>query len=462
MVDATKDTLSSYAYELSFSDLDDKTIHQVKRTLLDSIGCLIGGFNSKTAIIARKVAPKVTESPTSSIIGTTNNTSIDIAAFANAISIRYLDFNDSYFTPGGGHPSDMISASLAAGEYCRSSGKNIITSIALAYQVFCSISDVAPMLGGREWDQGLCVGMGAALSSGKLLSLSQEELGHSLSISIVPNLPLLATRVGELSLWKGCATAHPTKAWVLASILAKEGKEGPNEPFEGKNGLWEKLNVDTEKSGIINITSAISSQFEPFGITRTDFKFFPAQILTQAPTGLALEIEKLIDINEIKSIVIETYSNCVSTPESHPEKWDPKTRESADHSIPFMVASAFLYGDIGINSFTDEKIASQKIRDIISKLTIIENSSFTNKRPEESNCKMIVELNNGKIITKETSYPKGHSQNPLTDDELENKFTNLAETMISKQHAKTISSLIWDLENQKNITALLDALIIER
>ena len=87
MVDATKDTLSSYAYELSFSDLDDKTIHQVKRTLLDSIGCLIGGFNSKTAIIARKVAPKVTESPTSSIIGTTNNTSIDIAAFANAISI---------------------------------------------------------------------------------------------------------------------------------------------------------------------------------------------------------------------------------------------------------------------------------------------------------------------------------------------------------------------------------------
>ena len=259
MVDATKDTLSSYAYELSFSDLDDKTIHQVKRTLLDSIGCLIGGFNSKTAIIARKVAPKVTESPTSSIIGTTNNTSIDIAAFANAISIRYLDFNDSYFTPGGGHPSDMISASLAAGEYCRSSGKNIITSIALAYQVFCSISDVAPMLGGREWDQGLCVGMGAALSSGKLLSLSQEELGHSLSISIVPNLPLLATRVGELSLWKGCATAHATKAGVFASILAKEGMEGPYEPFEGKNGLWEKLNVETGKSGIINITSAISS-----------------------------------------------------------------------------------------------------------------------------------------------------------------------------------------------------------
>ena len=462
MVDATKDTLSSYAYELSFSDLDDKTIHQVKRTLLDSIGCLIGGFNSKTAIIARKVAPKVTESPTSSIIGTTNNTSIDIAAFANAISIRYLDFNDSYFTPGGGHPSDMISASLAAGEYCRSSGKNIITSIALAYQVFCSISDVAPMLGAREWDQGLCVGMGSALSSGKLLSLSQEELGHSLSISIVPNLPLLATRVGELSLWKGCATAHATKAGVFASILAKEGMEGPYEPFEGKNGLWEKLNVDTGKPEIINITSAISSQFEPFGITRTDFKFFPAQILTQAPTGLALEIEKLIDINEIKSIVIETYSNCVSTPESHPEKWDPKTRESADHSIPFMVASAFLYGDIGINSFTDEKITSQKIRDIISKLTIIENSSFTNKRPEESNCKMIVELINGKIITKETSYPKGHSQNPLTDDQLENKFTNLAETMISKQHAKTISSLIWDLENQKNITALLDTLIIER
>ena len=462
MVDVTKDTLSSYAYNLSFSDLDDKTVHQVKRTLFDSIGCLIGGFNSKTAIIARKVSPKVSEAPESRIIGTTNNTSIDIAAFANAIAIRYLDFNDSYFSPGGGHPSDMISASLAAGEYCGSSGKNIITSIALAYQVFCSVSDVAPMLGGREWDQGLSVGMGAALSSGKLLSLSQEELGHSLSISIVPNLPLLTTRVGELSLWKGCATAHATKAGVFASVLAKEGMEGPYEPFEGKNGLWEKLNIIPAKPEIISISSAMSAQFEPFGITKTDFKFFPAQILTQAPTGLALEIEKLININEIKSIQIETYSNCVSTPESHPEKWDPKTRESADHSIPFMVASAFLYGDIGINSFTDEKIASQEIRDIISKLTITENSLFTNKRPEESNCKMKVELISGEIITKETSYPKGHAKNPLTDDELTNKFMNLSEPIISKQQADKISSLIWDLENQKNLTALLDTLIIER
>ena len=462
MVDVTKDTLSSYAYNLSFSDLDDKTVHQVKRTLFDSIGCLIGGFNSKTAIIARKVSPKVSEAPESRIIGTTNNTSIDIAAFANAIAIRYLDFNDSYFSPGGGHPSDMISASLAAGEYCESSGKNIITSIALAYQVFCSVSDVAPMLGGREWDQGLSVGMGAALSSGKLLSLSQEELGHSLSISIVPNLPLLTTRVGELSLWKGCATAHATKAGVFASVLAKEGMEGPYEPFEGKNGLWEKLNIIPAKPEIISISSAMSAQFEPFGITKTDFKFFPAQILTQAPTGLALEIEKLININEIKSIQIETYSNCVSTPESHPEKWDPKTRESADHSIPFMVASAFLYGDIGINSFTDEKIASQEIRDIISKLTITENSLFTNKRPEESNCKMKVELISGEIITKETSYPKGHAKNPLTDDELTNKFMNLSEPIISKQQADKISSLIWDLENQKNLTALLDTLIIER
>ncbi|MBS96376.1 MAG: MmgE/PrpD family protein [SAR202 cluster bacterium] len=462
MVDATKDTLSSYAYDLSFSDLDGKTVHQVKRTLLDSIGCLLGGFNSKTAIIARKIAPKATESPISRVIGTANNTTIDVAAFANAVAIRYLDFNDSYFSPGGGHPSDMVSASLAAGEYQESTGKEIITSIALAYQVFCGISDVAPMLGGREWDQGLCVGIGAALSSGKLLGLSQEELGHSLSISLVPNLPLLATRVGELSLWKGCATANATKAGVFASVLAKEGMEGPYEPFEGKNGLWEKLNVTPTKPQIISISSAISARFEPFGITRTDFKFFPAQILTQAPTGLALEIEKLININEIKSIQIETYSNCVSTPESHPEKWDPRTRESADHSIPFMVASAFLYGDIGINSFTEERITSQEIRNIISKIKIIENPSFTNKRPEESNCKMRVELIGGEIITKETSYPKGHYKNPLTDDELTNKFTNLAETMISKEQSSKISTLIWDLENQKNLTTLLDALIIER
>jgi 2-methylcitrate dehydratase len=453
-LDTIKDTLASYAYELSFSDLEISTVHQVKRTIIDSIGCLIGGFYSDTATIARKIAPSVINSPATRILGTNNNSSLDMAAFANAVALRYLDFNDSFFSPGGGHPSDMIPASLAAGDYQNSSGREIILSIALAYQVFCSVSDIAPIFGSKQWDQGLCVGMGASLASGKLLGLSKEELGHSLSISIVPNLPLMATRSGELSMWKGCATAYATKAGVFAAMLAKEGMEGPYEPFEGRNGLWEKANIDFIDPKVLE------KQFIPFGITRTDFKFFPSQILTQAPTGLALELGEKLNVNDIKSIRIETYASCVSTPESHPEKWNPKTRESADHSIPFMVASALLYGEIGVNSFTRERIASEQIRSIISKLTIIENPSYTEKHPGQSNCKMQIELNDGQTSTSETSYPKGHSKNPLSDTELTDKFLNLTATVIKQEQAQKILSLIWEMETTKNLTELFDTLVI--
>jgi 2-methylcitrate dehydratase len=230
--------------------------------------------------------------------------------------------------------------------------------------------------------------------------------------------------------------------------------EGPYEPFEGKNGLWEKANIDFIDPIVLE------KQFIPFGITRTDFKFFPSQILTQAPTGLALELGEKLNVNDIKSIRIETYASCVSTPESHPEKWNPKTRESADHSIPFMVASALLYGEIGVNSFTRERIASEQIRSIISKLTIIENPSYTEKHPGQSNCKMQIELNDGQTSTSETSYPKGHSKNPLSDTELTDKFLNLTATVIKQEQAQKILSLIWEMETTKNLTELFDTLVI--
>ena len=248
--------------------------------------------------------------------------------------------------------------------------------------------------------------------------------------------------------------SNPTVSVLEERVAALEGGVGGLATASGMAALFLAIATLMGKGGHIVSSGSLyggshnlfSYTLPRFGITTTfvdprDFKAFDRAI---TPKTRLIYGEGLgnpgIEVLELKRISEIAHKN----------------------SIPFMVASAFLYGDIGINSFTDEKIASQKIRDIISKLTIIENSSFTNKRPEESNCKMIVELNNGKIITKETSYPKGHSQNPLTDDELENKFTNLAETMISKQHAKTISSLIWDLENQKNLTPLLDTLIIER
>ena len=176
-MDRTTEMLASYACRLSYKDLEPKTVHQVKRTLVDTMGCAMGGFVSEPAKIARGMASSVTSTTPSRVLGTNEFTSPDMAGFANGVMIRYLDCNDSYFSPGGGHPSDMIPAVLAMADPMIADGRNVITAIALAYEVFCRLSDQV-VAGDLGWDQGMFSVIGAACGAGKVLGLDHEQMGH--------------------------------------------------------------------------------------------------------------------------------------------------------------------------------------------------------------------------------------------------------------------------------------------
>ena len=237
-MDRTTEMLSAYACDLSYEDLSPEVVHQVKRTLVDTFGCAMGGYLSEPAKIARRLAGGITSTTPSRILGTEDYSSMDLAGFANGVMVRYLDFNDYYFSPGGGHPSDMIPAALAAADTINSDGRTLITAIVLAYEVFCRFSDE---VSSTNWDQGIFSVIGAACAAGKVLGLDRQEMANAISLAIVPNLPLRVTRTGELSMWKGCATASATRAAIFAAQLAGEGMAGPAEPFEGTAGLWQLI-----------------------------------------------------------------------------------------------------------------------------------------------------------------------------------------------------------------------------
>ena len=223
-MDKTTELLSSYAYGLSFDDLGPDVVHQVKRTVIDTLGCAMGGFSSQPAQIARDMALTVSSTTPSRILGTESYSSPDMAAFANGVMLRYLDCNDSYFSPGGGHPSDMIPAALALAGPMACDGPTLITSIVLAYEVFCRLSDQV-LAGDLGWDQGMFSVIGSTCAAGKVMRLDREQMGHAISLAVVPNLPLLVTRTGELSMWKGCAVASATKAGVFAAQMAGQGHD---------------------------------------------------------------------------------------------------------------------------------------------------------------------------------------------------------------------------------------------
>ena len=452
-MDRTTELLSSYACDLRFEDLSPQVVHQVERTLVDSLGCAIGGFSSEPAKIARTLASGVTSATPSRILGTKVTSAPDMASFANSVMLRYLDCNDSYFSPGGGHPSDMIPAALAMAGARDSDGQAVITAIALAYEVFCRLSDqvVASDLG---WDQGIFGVIGATCAAGKMMGLDKTQMGHAISLSVAPNLPLGVTRTGELSMWKGCATASATRAGVFSALLAEQGMTGPDEPFEGRRGLWEQANC----SGVS--LDVFGGGDEPFRILDTTFKSYPSQIHTQGPIGLALELNQQISAEDIHSILIRSYKGAVSTPDTEPEKWDPKTRETADHSIPYLVAVALQDGEISPATFTAQRIQDPALRTLINKTTIQEDMEFTQKYPGEYNCRIEISGSSGQILSAHTAFPKGNRFNPLSDSEVEAKFRNLASQELAESSCDRALELAWSLDKISNLDDLFDSLVV--
>ena len=452
-MDQTTQKLASYACGLTYEDLSPEAVHQVKRTLIDTLGCGIGGFLSEPGKIARKLASGVEGAVPARILGTTIYSVPDMAGFANGVMVRYLDCNDSYFSPGGGHPSDMIPAALAMADANGADGREIITSIALAYEVFCRISDQVANSG---WDQGIFSVVGATCAAGKIMGLDEEQMGHAIALGIVPNIPLRVTRTGELSMWKGCAAAAATRSGIFAAQLAEQGMAGPFEPFEGSRGVWESaIGYPVEIPSL-----ARGGNGDPFRITQTIFKFYPSQIHTQAPIGLAVELSSQIRPSDIESIRVHSYSGAVSSASSEPEKWDPKTRETADHSIPFLVAAALQDGAVTPTTFTNERIADPSIRTLLARMTIAEDPGFTARYPDEYNCRIDITTSSGQTLTAATAYPKGHGKNPLNDSEVSAKFRNLACPTITEQQCDKALGLLWDLENLDSMDEVFDSLVV--
>ena len=450
-MDKTTEILSSYACSLTYEDLSPQTVHQVKRTVVDTLGCAMGGYLSEPAKVARRLASSVSSTMPSRILGTEDYSSMDMAGFANGVMVRYLDCNDSYFSPGGGHPSDMIAAALAVGDTLSADGQTVITAVALAYEVFCRISDQVAESG---WDQGIFSVIGAACAAGQVMGLDQERMAHAISLAVVPNIPLRVTRMGELSMWKGCAAASATRAGIFAAQLAAEGMCGPLEPFEGRKGLWESAlgrRIDLSEFGGAN---------EPFRINQSTFKFYPSQIHTQSPIGLAIELHSQVNPSDIKSIHIDSYHSAVSSASTEPEKWDPKTRETADHSIPFLVAVGLLDGAVTPATFTAERISDPALRPLLGKMTIAEDAAFTAKYPSEYNCRIEITTNSGERKVAETSYPKGHRNNPLSDAEVSAKFQRLATPTLTDQQCEEALDVLWSLDNLTSLDNIFDALVV--
>ncbi len=454
-MDATARYLSDYAASLDYRDLPPDTVHEARRRILDSVGCALGGFAAEPCRIARDLAPALEGRGAARILGTGQSTTPDMASFANTAMIRYLDCNDSFVSPGGGHPSDMLPAVLAAAEVAGASGREVITALVLAYEIY---GQFAARFATREkgWDQGLFIGPASACAAGKAMGLRAERLAHAISMTTVSQVPLGQTRVGELSMWKGCATAMAVRNGVFAALLARGGMEGPPEPFEGRYGLFEQVTGELPLDGLGNADAGV-----PFKLAETSIKYFPVQIHTQAGAAMALELRDEFEPADVERIRIETYGVAVRNAAGEAEKWDPKTRETADHSLPYVVAVALTDGAVTPASFDEKRIGDPLLRPLMGKVEISEDAEATRNYPAQQQARMEIELRSGRRLTRAADYPKGHSRNPLSDSELERKFLGLTTGVLSRERQASLLERLWRFDEIENLDALFEAVRVE-
>ena len=447
--------LAEYASSLEYKDLSEDVIHEVKRRLIDSFGCALGAFESQPAQAARAMGKRGTSSDGSTLWGTAYQSTPDLAAFVNGVLVRYLDFNDTYLSKEPAHPSDNISSALAVAEREKTDGKALITAIVLGYEVQCRFCDAAS-LRSRGWDHVGYVSLASSILSSRLMNLEKEKIEDAIALSIVPNITLRQTRVGELSMWKGCAAANAARNGVFAASLAKEGMTGPSEIFEGEKGFFNQV------TGPFDLDiSAFGKKGKNFKILETYIKYYPSEYHSQAGVEAALKLRNKVKIGDIEEVNIETYDACVDIIAGEKEKWSPKTRETADHSLPYCVAVALYDGKVGLDQFSEERIQDSDLQSFLNKIKVKRNKEHNKQYPESFPCLIEIKSKSGEIFSETVSYPKGHPNNPLSDREVEEKFEILNEGRVKGDKVKKLFSNIWNLENLKDMKDLSALLLFD-
>jgi len=441
--------LADYAANLEFSQLDDKTIHEVRRRMVDSLACALGAYRADAVEVARRVAGQVSAEPGAGCLGGKAKTSPDLAAFVNGILFRYLDYNDTYLSLEPAHPSDNIAAVLAAAEAAGCSGRQIITATVLAYEIQCRLCDAASIRA-KGWDHVTYGAFSTAAAAAKLLGLTREKLVQALNLAGTPNITLRQTRAGELSAWKGCAFANASRNGLFAAMLAAEGLSGPAPIFEGEMGFFHQV------SGQFDLPQLGGINGEDFMINKTSIKFWPAEYHSQSAIHAALELrEQIPNTSAIQSIDIHSFDAAVDIIGKDPEKWQPKTRETADHSLPYCTAVALQDGDVTLESFSAERLCDRALLDLVAKIKIHRDAALTARYPRGIPNRLVVTLADGSQLTAENEFPRGHDQNPMSDDEVTQKFRRMAEGLLAPSIQERVLQTCWELENLEHTEQLL-------
>jgi 2-methylcitrate dehydratase len=442
---------AEYATRLRFEDLPPAVVHEAKRRFIDSFATAVGAMPADAFAIARRCALRVASDPGASLLGG-GRTSVEWATFVNGLLIRYLDFNDTYLSLEPAHPSDNLAAVLAVGEAVGAGGRDLITAAVLAYEIQCRLCDAAS-LRKHGFDHVTYGAISSCLAACKLMKLDAGKTTHAVGLAGVANVALRQTRSGELSMWKGCAFANAARNGVFAALLAAEGMTGPAPIFEGDLGLM-KLVLRTDFH--VAPLGGEAGPEQPFMMPQTYIKFWPAEYHSQSAIDAALQLRpEIADVSQVQSIDIHTFDACYDIIGKYPEAWAPRTRETADHSLPYCTAAALMDGDVTLATFDEARFTDPALLTLTAKVKVHRDASCNSRYPRGIPNRLTVTLADGRQLVREVEFPRGHAGNPMTDAEVERKFRTMVEPRYGRAKADRMLAACWKLEDLTGVGELI-------
>ncbi|MDA4125366.1 MAG: MmgE/PrpD family protein [Thaumarchaeota archaeon] len=452
------DRLAQYVLSTKYSGLNGRTVKEMETRIVDALGCAIGAFYEEPVRIARRSVEGLSRGGGSTILGTAFSTSPDLATFVNGLMVRYFDFNDTYLSKEPAHPSDNLAPCFAVAETEGSTGKDLIAAAVAAYEIQCRLCDAADIRH-RGWDHVNYGLVSSSLAAAKLMGLGRKEATHSVNIALNGHIAMRQVRAGELSMWKGASFANAARNGVFAATLAREGMTGPAPIFEGEMGFFKQVSgpfdLDTESFG---------GRRGSYRVNETYVKYWPAEYHAQSAIWAALEVRKKVkDVRGLESVLVETHEAGYTILGKGREKWAPGTKETADHSLPFIVGMALLRGKVDNSTYSARNLKDPANIAFLEKIRVVEDPGLTAKYPDRGMPNRIrVREAGGKEAKAQVDVPRGHPRNPMSKEDVEAKFLGLCGGHLGKARAKDALRRLWKLEEEKDMGEVLGLLRVKK
>ncbi|MBI2000453.1 MAG: MmgE/PrpD family protein [candidate division NC10 bacterium] len=436
--------MAAFIFDTDSDALSADALTMAKLCVLDWLGSVYAGKGSRPAVAILLVAKSLGGNPEATLLPDGSQSSAYMAALVNAAASHVVEMDDLHKGSILHPAAPVIPAALAMAEREGTSGRELLASIVLGYEVAIRVGEAMGPSHYQFWHTtGTCGTFGAAAAVGRILGLSKQELAAALGSAGTQAAGLWEFLVdGAMS-----KQLHPAKAaadGLLAALLAEQGFTAASRIFEGDKGFCRAM---AKEPDLGRLTQGLGTT--PLRILSTSFKAHAACYHIHSAIDAVLEIRRKhsLQATEVKKVHIALYPAALDLL----EKVEPQDPYAAKFNIPFCVATALVYGQVAISAFTTDRLHDPKIRGVMERISLARDPELGKAYPERWPAVAEITTRAGETHVARIDFPRGDPKNPMTQEELVAKFHNLATPALNQEQRKKTVDACLQLEQVENL-----------